>query len=45
MAPYVLSHRIQLKHEAKLRNKANEDIIHYILEEIRLPKVKAYAEK
>lgn len=43
MAPYVLSHRLQLKHEAKLKNKSSEEIICRILSEMTLPRVKAYA--
>lgn len=43
MAPYVLSHRLQLKHEAKLKNKTSEEIIYQILSEMTLPRVKAYA--
>ena len=45
IAPYVLAHRIQLSHEAKLQHKTSEDVIYEILQGIRIPKVKVYAEK
>ena len=45
IAPYVLAHRIQLSHEAKLRHKTSEDVIYEILQGIKVPKVKVYAEK
>lgn len=45
IAPYVLAHRIQLRHEAKLRHKKSEEIIYEILQSIHVPKVKAYAKK
>lgn len=44
MAPYVLSHRLQLKHEAKLREVTSEKVITSLLEKIKLPRVK-YDEK
>lgn len=45
IAPYVLTHRIQLRHEAKLRHTKSEDIIYEILQSIHVPKVKVYAKE
>lgn len=45
MAPYVLAHRIQLRHEAKLKHKTNEEIIYDILRQIKIPRIKVYAQK
>lgn len=42
MSPYVLAHRLQIKHEAKLKNRSSEEMIHEILNEITVPRVKAY---
>ena len=45
MAPFVLTHRIQLKHEAKLKQVKPEEIINRILRSVRLPRVKVYDKK
>nr|WP_307992822.1 MoxR family ATPase [uncultured Niameybacter sp.] len=45
MAPFILTHRIQLKHEAKLKQVKPEEIIRNILRNIRLPRVKVYDKK
>lgn len=45
VAPFVLVHRIQIKHEAKLRQLTEEKIILAILDQMKLPKVKYYEKK
>ncbi|MEF9959249.1 MAG: MoxR family ATPase [Niameybacter sp.] len=45
MAPYILKHRLTLRHEAKLRQVTSEEIILYILKNINLPRIKDYDKK
>lgn len=45
MAPFILTHRIKLKHEAKLKQVKPDEIIARILRNIRLPRVKVYDKK
>ena len=45
MAPFILKHRIHLRHEAKLKQITTEYIIGRILKGIRMPRVKAYDQK
>lgn len=45
MAPYVLAHRLQLTHEAKIKNISSEKIIYEILRTATVPRVKVYGKK
>lgn len=45
MAPYVLAHRLQLKHEAKLKKATGEQVISQIIKDVKVEKVDGYGKK